>query len=293
MEEGRWRMEEKTRQRVKFVAFFCPSSERSGLPSSLWYSELRLVTLMLAGVAAAIAVACSSAVAGNLWWVRTVADYPHDRSAFTQGLVVHEGRMYESTGKYGKSSLRRVDVETGKIEKKVLLAPEYFGEGIAVLGDRLYQLTWRNHTIIVYDIDTFDVVETLSYNGEGWGLTQDGTHLILSDGSDLIRFIDPEAMTVVKTVTVREGEHAVDRLNELEYVRGEIWANVWYQDRIVRISPLDGSVLGWIDLGGLSKRTKRGAEDVLNGIAFDAVSDRLFVTGKNWPKLYEIEVMAP
>ena len=232
-------------------------------------------------------------IAGNVWWARTVSEYPHDASAFTQGLVVHGGRMYESTGQYGCSSLRRVDIETGEIERKVSLAPEYFGEGITILGDRLYQLTWKNHIIIIYDVSTFDVLETASYSGEGWGLTQDGTHLILSDGTASIRFLDPETLEVINTITVREGDHEVDRLNELEYVRGEIWANVWYRDRIVRISPLDGRVLGWIDLAGLSKRLKRDREDVLNGIAFDAASDRVFITGKNWPKLYEIEVMAP
>jgi len=249
--------------------------------------------VLLAGAVLTIMSACCSAAAGSLWWARIVGEYPHDASAFTQGLVIHEGRMYESTGQYGQSSLRRVDIETGEVERKVLLAPEYFGEGIAILGDRLYQLTWKNRAIIVYDVGTFDVLETAPYSGEGWGLTHDGTHLILRDGTASIRFLDPETLDVVKTVTVREGDDAVNRLNELEYVRGEIWANVWYRDRIVRISPLDGRVLGWIDLSGLAERSKRGPEDVLNGIAFDAASDRLFVTGKNWPKLYEIEAMAP
>lgn len=175
----------------------------------------------------------------------------------------------------------------------VSLDPAYFGEGITVLGERLYQLTWKNHVIVVYDVNTFDVLETVPYGGEGWGLTHDGTHLILSDGSATLRFLDPETMKVEREVTVYEEKEEVTRLNELEYIRGEIWANVWYQDRIVRISPVDGSVLGWIDLGSLSKRSKRSREDVLNGIAFDADSDRLFVTGKNWPTLYEIEVMAP
>jgi glutaminyl-peptide cyclotransferase len=258
-----------------------------GFTAAIW------LALLLTAAVFTMLFACNSATAANLWWARTVAEFPHDTSAFTQGLVFHGGRMYESTGKYGRSSLRRIDIETGEIERKVSLAPEYFGEGIAILEDRLYQLTWKNQIIIVYDVDTFDVLETVSYNGEGWGLTQDGTHLILSDGSASIRFLDPETLAVINTVTVHEGDRPVDHLNELEYVQGEIWANVWYQDRIVRISPLDGSVLGWIDLGGLSERSKRNRENVLNGIAFDASSGRLFVTGKNWSKLFEVEVMAP
>jgi glutamine cyclotransferase len=235
--------------------------------------------------------ACT-AVAGT-WWVKTVAEYPHDTGAFTQGLVVHGGRMYESTGRYGKSSLRRVDMETGKVEKMVSLDHAFFAEGITVFGERLYQLTWKNNVIIVYDVNTFEVLGTAPYHGEGWGLTHDGAHLILSDGSASLRFLDPDTLKVEREITVHEGEAAVTRLNELEYVRGEIWANVWYQDRIVRISPWDGRVLGWIDLGNISNRTKRGREEVLNGIAYDADSDRLFITGKNWPTLYEIEVMAP
>ena len=267
--------------------FFRSSSRRSG------FSSLRWAGLLLAGAVVMLMCAWNSVVAGNVWWARTVGEYPHDASAFTQGLVVHGGRMYESTGQYGCSSLRRVDIETGEIERKVSLAPGYFGEGIAILGDRLYQLTWKNRIIIVYDVGTFDVLETVPYSGEAWGLTQDGVHLILSDGTASIRFLDPETLEVLKTVIVRDGDHTVDRLNELEYVRGEIWANVWYRDRIVRISPLDGRVLGWIDLTSLAGRSKRDREDVLNGIAFDAASGRLFVTGKNWPTLYEIEVMAP
>jgi glutaminyl-peptide cyclotransferase len=247
--------------------------------------------LLLAGAVVTMLCAACTAVAGN-WWVKTVAEYPHDTTAFTQGLVVHKGRMYESTGQYGKSSLRMVDIETGKVEKMLSLEDTFFGEGITVFKDRLYQLTWKNNIIIVYDVNTFDVLKTVSYSGEGWGLTHDGAHLILSDGSASLRFLDPETLEVVREVTVHEGDEAVSRLNELEYIKGEIWANVWYQDRIVRISPMDGTVIGWIDLGGISGRTRRGREDVLNGIAFDAESDRLFITGKNWPTLFEIEVMA-
>jgi glutaminyl-peptide cyclotransferase len=261
-----------------------PGVERTGVHRKAFF------TLLFFGVVLWVMLAC--AAGAGTWWVRTVAEYPHDTNAFTQGLVVHGGRMYESTGVYGKSSLRRVDIETGKVEQMVSLDDACFGEGITVFGEKLYQLTWKNNIIIVYDVNTFDVLGTVPYSGEGWGLAHDGAHLILSDGSASLRFLDPETLEVEREITVHEGAAAVTRLNELEYVRGEIWANVWYQDRIVRISPLDGRVLGWIDLSSLSKRSKRSREEVLNGIAFDGDSGRLFVTGKNWPTLYEIEVMA-
>jgi len=249
--------------------------------------------LIAVAVFVAIFAFGDAAVAGSIWWARIAAEYPHDTAAFTQGLAIHGGRMYESTGLYGKSTLRQVEIETGETVRKVSLDSACFGEGITVFGERLYQLTWKNHIIIVYDVNTFDVLETAAYSGEGWGLTHDGVHLILSDGSASLRFLDPETLKVEREVSVHDGEETVARLNELEYVRGEIWANVWYSDRIVRISPGDGHVLGWIDLGNLSRRSKRGREDVLNGIAFDPDSERLYVTGKNWPTLYEIEVMAP
>lgn len=247
-------------------------------------------------VAIAFAFLCVSqraGSAGELWWARTVAEFPHDPAAFTQGLIVHEGKIYESTGKYGKSSLRVVDIDTGRVARIRLLNSSYFGEGITIFGDRLYQLTWRKHVIFIYDPKTFDILETVPYDGEGWGLTHDDSHLILSDGTDSIRFLDPETLKIEREITVHEGAEKVTRLNELEYVRGEIWANIWYGDRVVRISPDDGSVLGWIDLSSLSRRSKQDKEDVLNGIAYDAPSDRLFVTGKNWSTLYEIKVMAP
>ena len=227
------------------------------------------------------------------WRVKVVAAYPHDVTAFTQGLTVYDARMYEGTGRYGASSLRRVDIQTGRIERMVSLDKAYFGEGITVLDNRLYQFTWRNDIAIVYDVETFTVLETLNYGHEAWGLTNDGTHLIVSDGTATIRFLDPRTLQPVKHLTVHAGARMVDRLNELEYVRNEIWANIWYVDKIVRISPNDGKVLGWIDLSELYPHGVRSKEDVLNGIAFDAVSDRVFVTGKNWSRLYEIEVVHP
>lgn len=227
----------------------------------------------------------------ELWTVKVVAAYPHDTAAFTQGLAIHAGRLYEGTGHYGASSIRRVDLASGRVEKQRALNQRYFGEGIAILGDRLYQLTWQNQVAVVYDLETFDVLKTLPYSGEGWGLTHDGTHLIASDGSATIKFFDPDTFDVVKMLDVRDGERLVAQLNELEYVDGEIWSNIWHDDRIARISPITGEVLGWIDLADLYPRSARGPEAVLNGIAFDADSERLFVTGKNWPQLFEIEIV--
>ncbi len=252
----------------------------------------------VAAAAAAVAAIAAWAQLGAPRGVQTsgfkvVAAYPHDPAAFTQGLAIADGRLYEGTGQYGASSLRRVDLTTGRVEKIRPLNPRYFGEGIAVLDGRIYQLTWQNELGIVYDADTFEVLRTFSYDGEGWGLTHDGTHLILSDGSATLRFIDPETFATVRTIEARDGDRPVTRLNELEYVDGEVWANVWYDDRIVRISPADGAVRGWIDLASLYPQAARGSEAVLNGIAYDAAERRLFVTGKNWPQLFEIELVAP
>jgi glutamine cyclotransferase len=223
--------------------------------------------------------------------VRVIAAYPHDSNAFTQGLVVYEGSFLESTGQYGASSLRRVDIQTGRVEHLVPLDAMYFGEGLAVLGDRAYQLTWQNGVAFVYDARTLAAERTVRYTGEGWGLTTDGTHLILSDGTSALRFLNPETLSVVRQLTVTDAEIPVVQINELEYVEGEIWANIWHSDRIARIAPDSGEVLGWIDLSSLYPRTERpGQEDVLNGIAYDAAAERLFVTGKNWPQLFELEI---
>jgi glutaminyl-peptide cyclotransferase len=252
---------------------------------------------------AAAAVLAAGAVSVALWtqlathgepaqWAgKVVAAYPHDHTAFTQGLLIHDGVLYEGTGLYGRSSLRRVMLETGRVEELRELNAIYFGEGIAMLGGRLYQLTWRSRSGFIYDPGTFDVLGTFHYDGEGWGLTSDGRYLILSDGTATLRFIDPKTFEVVRRITAIADGKPVERINELEYVRGEIWANIWYQDRIVRLSPATGQVLGWIDLGGLYAGPERSSEDVLNGIAYDAAADRVFVTGKNWPQLYEIQTV--
>jgi len=222
---------------------------------------------------------------------KVVAVYPHDPRAFTQGLVIRGGRLYEGTGQYGASTLRRVDLATGNVEKSRSLTQEYFGEGVAVLGNKVYQITWKNGAGFVYDLDSFSVEKTFRYTGEGWGLTDDGERLIMSDGTATIRFIDPQTFETVRELAVHDGDKPVDKLNELEFVNGEIWSNVWYDDRIARISPADGAILGWIDLSSLYPQSARGSEAVLNGIAYDATAKRLFVTGKNWPQLYEIQVV--
>jgi glutamine cyclotransferase len=222
-----------------------------------------------------------------------VAAYPHDPAAFTQGLAIEAGKLYEGTGQYGASTVRRVDLATGRPEKQRALGPRYFGEGITILDGFLYQLTWQNGVAVVYDVETFEVERTMQYEGEGWGLTHDGRELIMSDGSATIRFRDRETFAVTREIEVRHDGAPVTKLNELEYIDGEIWANIWYDDRIVRIAPDDGAVLGFVDLATLYPKSARSSEAVLNGIAYDAAAKRLFVTGKNWPQLYEIEIVRP
>jgi glutamine cyclotransferase len=222
---------------------------------------------------------------------RVVRTYPHDPKAFTQGLVYAEGYLYEGTGLEGQSSLRKVELRTGRVLQIKKLAPELFGEGITLYQGKIYQLTWRNGICFVYERDSFRNMMEFSYAGEGWGLTHDGKHLIMSDGSDTLTFRDPDTFAVVKRLQVKAGGAPVRNLNELEYVEGEIYANVWQTDLIARISPRTGEVVGWIDLSGLlSEREARDA-DVLNGIAYDPKEKRLFVTGKLWPKLFEIEIV--
>ncbi len=227
------------------------------------------------------------------WSVEVVGTYPHDPDAFTQGLLIHEGALIESTGQYGESTLRRVDVESGRVEQIAALSRTHFGEGIAVVDDRIIQLTWRSNLVLVYDAETFERTGSLRNEGEGWGLTYDGENLIVSDGSSMLRFYDPNSFDLIRRLDVREDGVALRNLNELEFIDGEIWANIWYRDEIARISPDTGNVLGWIDLSLLYPRSERRPEEVLNGIAYDATEDRLFVTGKNWPNLFEIRVNAP
>ncbi len=228
---------------------------------------------------------------------RTVRSWPHDPGAFTQGLDFHEGKLYEGTGVEGKSTLREVVLETGEVLRKIDLPPDVFGEGITVLGDRIYQLTWKSQKGYVYDRATFRRLQEFEYRGEGWGLTNDGTSLIMSDGSAALRFINPTTFAVERTVTATDSGRDVPKLNELEMVNGEIYANVWESNSIVRINPATGVVIGWIDLDGIFSESDRrrylkpGQQvDVLNGIAYDETSGRLVVTGKWWPRMYEIAV---
>lgn len=215
--------------------------------------------------------------------------YPHDEHAFTQGLLYVDGHLYESTGIKGQSTLREEDLESGRIRRMQLVSDQYFAEGLTDWKNTLVQLTWQSHIGLVYDRASFRLLRTFHYDGEGWGLTHDTKSLILSDGTAELRFLDPETFKQVRRLTVKDHGKAVTKLNELEFVHGEIFANVWYSDRIARISPADGRVLGWIDLKGLMPRDELSSDQaVLNGIAYDAQHDRLFVTGKLWPKVFEI-----
>ncbi len=226
-----------------------------------------------------------------------VATYPHDPKAFTQGLVFRDGVMYEGTGGQDNdpytSSLRKVELATGKVLQKHDLPREIFGEGIALLGDKIFQLTWTEGKAFVYERETFRLLQEFSYSGEGWGLTEDGTNLYQSDGTHVIRVVDPATFKTIKTIVVKdERGNPVMQLNELEWVKGEIWANVWQKGWILRIDPNTGNLLGRIDLNKVTDEEQRGNKnaDVLNGIAYDAQSDRLFVTGKLWTRLFEIKL---
>ncbi len=220
-----------------------------------------------------------------------VNTFPHDRNAFTQGLIYLDGIFYEGTGLTGRSSLRKVDVETGAVLQMINLPAELFGEGITVLGNNLYQLTWKAGRGFVYNKDTFEIKREFSYPTEGWGITHDGRRLIMSDGSDTLYFWDPDTLQEIGRVHVFDQRGPVVRLNELEYINGEVFANVWQTSTIARINPETGQVVGWILLDGLlTPADLTEPVDVLNGIAYDAATDRLFVTGKFWPKVFEVKL---
>jgi glutamine cyclotransferase len=224
---------------------------------------------------------------------RAVRRWPHDTMAYTQGLLVHGGRLLESTGIEGRSDVREVDEHTGRVLRRTELEPREFGEGIAVLGDRLYQLTWKSGRGRVYDARTLAPIDSFSFEGEGWGLATDGTMLYLSDGTSQLRVIDPAGFRVVRTVPVTEAGKPVHSLNELEWVRGELWANIYQTDFVARIDPASGRVVGWIDLAKLLSPAERGAVGsrggVANGIAYDSTSDAVLVTGKYWPFLVQLD----
>lgn len=223
---------------------------------------------------------------------KVVRVYPHDRQAFTQGLAYRDGFLYEGTGLHGQSTIRKVRLENGEVLQVKKNEPQHFGEGIAIIGDSLVQLTWQSEVGFVYDRETFARTKTFRYKGEGWGLASDGKRLVMSDGSPTLRFLDPATFEETGRIVVKDGGVPVEDLNELEFVKGELFANVWEVERIARIAPATGKVTGWIDMRGLlDPGDAASGVDVLNGIAYDATQDRLFVTGKLWPKLFEIAIV--
>jgi glutamine cyclotransferase len=233
--------------------------------------------------------ACQSAPVHSY---RVVATYPHDRSAYTQGLQFVDGVLYEGTGLNGRSTIRVVDLATGKVSRMQPISDMYFGEGITVLNGRLFQLTWQHGLGFVYDPKTFQQKSTFRYPGEGWGLTTDGKQLIMSDGSAQLRFLNPDTQAEIRRVQVRDGYSPVMQLNELEFIDGEVWANVYTTHRVVRIDPASGRVKSWVDFTGLLPPSDyAGGAEVLNGIAYDAKGKRIFVTGKLWPKLFQVQVV--
>lgn len=222
--------------------------------------------------------------------IEVINEFPHDPGAFTQGLTWHDGHLYEGTGRNGQSSLRQVELESGELVQRHNLNRRYFGEGITIMNDKVYQLTWRSHIGFVYNLNNFSQEKTFFIAGEGWGITHDGEQLIVSDGSATLRFLDADTQQERRRVQVMLNDRPVQYINELEYINGEVWANVWYQDMIVRIDPQTGNVNSIVELAGLYPG-RNNRDEVLNGIAWDAVNQRLFVTGKLWPVLYEIKVL--
>jgi glutaminyl-peptide cyclotransferase len=252
---------------------------------------MRFLLLIRSVFVLVLAIAATSLACADDTY-KVIHTYPHDPNAYTQGLVYIDGHLYESTGLNGHSSLRMDDLATGRVLQSAAVPSQYFAEGLAPWGSTLVQLTWQSHVAFVYDRFSFRLLKTLHYDCEGWGLTEDGKNLIESDGSAEIRFFDPQTFHEVRHITVKDHGVPVTQLNELEYIHGQIYANVWHTDRIARISPATGQVLGWINLAGLlPPGSVTDPEAVLNGIAYDAAHDRLFVTGKLWPKLFEIKVV--
>lgn len=219
-----------------------------------------------------------------------VRTYPHDRGSFTEGFFVLDGQFWESTGLEGRSYIRRIDIESGRTLQQYTVPSQYFGEGIVAFGNELFELTYKSGIAFVYDKKTFQLKKTFKYSGEGWALTTDGKRLIFSDGSHFLKFLDPATFKETGRITVMDAGKPVEQLNELEYIKGEIWANVWTSNRVARIDPKSGQVNSWVDLSGLLSVMERAGTDVLNGIAYDSKTDRIFVTGKFWPKVFEIKV---
>ena len=225
-----------------------------------------------------------------MYGYEVVNSYPHDREAFTQGLIFRDGFLFESTGLNGRSTVRKVRLESGEVLQRRTVDQQYFAEGLTDWGDRLLQLTWQSNIGLVYDLASFTLTSTFAYRDEGWGITHDSRRLIMSDGTPSLRFLDPVTFRETGRITVRDGAASVDELNELEFVKDRIFANVWQTDRIAMIDPESGAVTGWLDLKGLLTGRDASGANVLNGIAYDSVRDRLFVTGKLWPRLFEIRL---
>ena len=237
-------------------------------------------------------ISLKSDIKPGIYSYRVVNDYPHDKTAYTQGLLYHNGYFYESTGQEGQSSVRKVEIETGEILKIHNLESKFFGEGLVIYDGRLFQLTWKNKVGFVYDLQTFEEIRRVHYTTQGWGLASNGEQLIMSDGTNKIYFLEPEYFTVVSSIEVYDNERPVWQLNELEYINGELWANIYMTDRIARIDPSNGKVLAYIDLKGiLPDRYDHSELAELNGIAWDSENKRLFITGKNWPRLFEIDTV--
>ena len=251
---------------------------------------MRLLTALIGGWSILMAQVPSSGGL-PLYGYRIVNVYPHDAGAFTQGLQYLDGYFYEGTGLNGRSSIRKVTLETGKVLQQRTVPGEFFGEGITVWKNDLFELTWQSHVAFVYDRATFEPKKRFTYPGEGWGLTSDGTNLVMSDGTDELRVLDPVTFAEKRRIKVTAGGIALRNLNELEYMKGEILANIWQTEYVVRISPATGKVTAYIDLHGLLTPAERATTDVLNGIAYDESRDRLFVTGKLWPKVFEIKIV--
>ena len=252
--------------------------------------------MKLTALAASLVIALggfTSAIAAPIYGYKVVKSYPHDTGAFTEGLFLQGGFLYESTGLEGRSSIRKVDLQTGKVLLQRDIPTTYFGEGIIAWNGRLIELTWQNQIGFIYDLASFKPVGAFRYPGEGWALTHDGKRIIMSDGTPQLRFLDPTTLRETGRLTVTDNGRPLANLNELEWVKGEIYANIWQTDRIARIDPKTGKVVGWIDLSGLLDVRSSGPDrpDVLNGIAYDAAKDRLYVTGKFWPRLYEIKLV--
>lgn len=231
-----------------------------------------------------------------VYGIKVVKTYPHDTGAYTEGLFWHRGFLYESTGEVGTSSIRKVDLESGETIKKKVLMPPYYGEGIIKFGDKLYQLTWQSGTGFIYDFKSFEKSGQFHYSGQGWGMTSDGKQIYMSDGTPQIRVLDPETLKIQRRITVTWDGNQVERINELEWIKDEIWANIWLTNRIARIDPKTGAIKAFIDLSGLAPKPEEVRDPgnaVLNGIAYDKKRDRIFVTGKNWPHLYQIKLVKP